>query len=137
MRVKVKKTKAFSKEKAYAAFIITLALAFFALYYVWTHTAGFGRTIEGRTDFACVQWEKENPGQPCPQIIAIQTEKISCCCVNVKSGEYNDPTSFSQGKMGIFVDAGDNHEESCRKACEARSTANTDFRLLNVGYCKY
>lgn len=121
-RVKQKHTKT-----AYVAFIITLAIAILALYYAWTTTPGYGKTIAGLQNYACVQWLKENPGQTtCPQFTAIETQKEFCCCYNPES------TSRFQGKMEVYVDVGQDPQASCAAKCAENARV-----LQNVGNCKW
>jgi hypothetical protein len=112
---------------AYAGFIIALAISFIALYYIWTHTAGFGKSIQGLQNYACVQYLKENPGEKtCPSFTAIETQKDFCCCYNP-----NSQSKFG-GKMEIYVAIGDNAELSCSLECK-----NNGRELDNVGRCKW
>lgn len=37
------------------AFVLTLAIAIMAFYYIWSQTAGYGKTVEGVYNFYCVQ----------------------------------------------------------------------------------
>lgn len=148
----VKKSKSVKHTKhsklAYAGFILALAISFLALYYIWTNTAGFGKSIQGLQNYACVQYLKENPGQKvCPSFTAIETAKDFCCCYNPEST--SKTSNFGEIQLEVevhseWLDAIEefkatkeksqdylNFEEYCTEECtkEIRS-------LRNVGRCR-
>ncbi|MBI4145939.1 hypothetical protein HY489_01225 [Candidatus Woesearchaeota archaeon] len=129
---KEKKDHVKHEKIAIAAFVITLILAGGAFYFVWKVNLGFGRTIEGLRDYACIQYQKENcPGEqcPCPDFTLYIPEKKQCCCDLPGEGRFS--------KYGIYVDVPIGADQitytaRCEEGCQKGGA-----RVLNVGRCRW
>jgi len=120
----------FKHEKlAMYGFLIALIIAVGAFYYIWQSTVEYGRSIAGLESFACAQYQRENPGEPCPDFVLIQPELKVCCC----------ETLSGTGRFGKYAveapvpkDADEyTYEQTCMKACSHGGT------FLNTGNCKW
>ena len=116
---------------ATAAFIIAIALALVAFYYIYKEVQ-YGRSLEGLQRYACVQYLKENPGETeCPEFKLVQPVKQACCCDTGGTSRFHKFESYADVPKGSTEFQ---LTEACTNKCKE---GGPRAMLLNVGRCSW
>jgi len=109
---------------AVAAFIITLAIAIIAFYYVYQQGRTQGQTIAGLRAYYCTS-EKLSE-EECADITFVQPESITCCC-ETQGGFALDTTTTVIKEANEFEQV-----QACQNRCEELATT-----FVDLGRCPF